>query len=95
VIPLTPERFRKQARRLDRRVRSREFVVKAMRGGNALHLYYALSSPVWVLTDGTRVDTVIAEAVIKHPGIVSVGDALFAQVHAQTYRFVETTSEEC
>jgi hypothetical protein len=91
VISMTSERLRKRARRLDRRGRSGEMVLKAMRGGNALHLYYALGSPVWVLTDGTRVDTATAEAVIKHPDVVSVGGALFAQAHAQTYRLVETT----
>jgi hypothetical protein len=86
----TPERLRKQARRLDRRIKSTETVLNAMRRGSALHLQYVFSGPVWMLTDGRRVHTATAETAIKHPKIVDVGDALqLSGARSQTYRFVE------
>jgi hypothetical protein len=88
--PITPQRLRQQARRLDRRLHHAEAVMNAMRAGAALHLQYDFGSPIWSLTDGTRVDAAAAAIVITNPKIVSVGDALFADVPAQTYRYVAT-----
>jgi hypothetical protein len=73
-------------------------VLNAMRGGAALHHYFAFSEPVYVLTDGRRVDPTTAEAVIRNPQIAPVGEALFQGLRPQTFRFVETeiqTAKEC
>ena len=89
TIP-TPKRLRRQARRLDRRIRNAEAVVNAMRAGNALHLFYTLGAPTWALTDGRRVDTATAETAIKHPKVIDVGGALqISGVRSQTYRYAE------
>lgn len=95
MIP-TPERLRKQAHRLDRRLNRVATVVNAMRGGTALHLYYALGKAIWTLSDGRRVDPAAAEDAIKRPDVVPVGTALFADLKPQTFRFVEleTSSKE-
>jgi hypothetical protein len=49
-----------------------------------------------VLLNGRVVDATIAQAVIRHPfvvgvGPVDVGDALFGDTVAQTYRYVDNT----
>ena len=90
MIIHTPMSLRHQARRPDRRLRTAEAVMNAMGAGAALHLQYVFGSPIWSLTDGARVDAAAAAIVITNPKIVSVGDALFADVPAQTYRYVST-----
>ena len=84
----TVRSLRAQARRLDRRLRNIEAVMMAMRAGKALHLQYASGTPIWCLTDGTRVDATVAEIIIINPQTVSVGDSLFEGCRAQTYRWV-------
>jgi hypothetical protein len=67
-------------------------VLEAMKGGAALHF----SGTEWFLLNGRVVDATIAQAVIRHPfvvgvGPVDVGDALFGDTVAQTYRYVDNT----
>ena len=92
----TPERLRKQARRLDRQIRGAEAVVNRMRGGNALHKFYVIGTPTWTLTNGHRVDSAVAEILIRHPRIVDVGDALplSGGAKSQTFRYAEELGTE-
>jgi hypothetical protein len=70
-----------------------ETVVNAMKRGAALHLQFVFGAATWLLSDGRRIDTTVAETVIRRPQIISVGDALFAQARAQTYRHVSPPEE--
>jgi hypothetical protein len=87
----TPERLRRQARRLDRQTRSAQTALNAMRNGSALNLYFVLGTPTWTLADGRRVHAVTAKVVIRHPRVIDVGDALplSCSVQSQTYHYVE------
>jgi hypothetical protein len=83
----TPKRLRSRARRLDRRIRNAETVVTAMKRGAALHLEYVFGSPVFMLTDGRRIEPAVAKAVIARPEIIGVGAALFQGMRPQTLRY--------
>jgi hypothetical protein len=89
MIVMTADQLSRQSPRVDRRLRAIEKVLAAMRRGNALHHYYTIGVPVWVLSDGTRVGRDIAEAAIRNPSIVPVGEALFAGCRPQTYRYAQ------
>jgi hypothetical protein len=66
-------------------------VLRLMHSGSlTLHLQFVKGRPVWSLTDGTAITAQLAELVIQRPEIVPVGDALFADAPAQTYRYVGT-----
>jgi hypothetical protein len=55
--------------------------------GLALHCSYERSGVVWSLSNGKSPK--IANLVIINPDVVSVGDALFQDMPAQMFRFVE------
>ena len=86
IIP-TPNSLRAKNRRLDRRLGGINRAAAAMRGGAALHLTYRSGGPQWALSTGEAVSNVVARALIAHPNIVDVGDALFAEELAQTWRW--------
>jgi hypothetical protein len=86
---LTEQQLDSQAKKFDRRNAKVTAVVNAMRDGNALHLEFKPSDERWRLSNGREVDPKIARAVIVHPSIVGVGDALFTDVLAQTFRFTK------
>jgi len=83
----TPTELRKQTRRLDRVNPEVHRVLAAMRGGAALHLTFR-PSPQWALTTGTTVSDAAAKLIMARPGIVGVGDSLFGDQFAQTWRWV-------
>jgi len=83
----TPTSLRRQAARIDRRRHAADWVDIAMRnGGLALHLSYGPSGASWRLSNGKSVSPEIAKIVIADPDVVSVGDALFRDTPAQTFR---------
>jgi hypothetical protein len=43
----------------------------------------------WLSRSGERIDDAVAKIVIANPAIVSVGDALFADIPSQTWRYAE------
>jgi hypothetical protein len=43
---------------------------------------------VWCLTCGRRIDNEVAQIVIKNASVADVGDALFSNVPAQTWRWI-------
>jgi len=57
--------------------------------GQALLCSFERSGPVWWLTDGRAVSPEIAKLVIVDADVGPVGDALFQDMPAQTFRFVE------
>jgi hypothetical protein len=90
TVPTVDSR-RATARRLDRRVLGLTDVLNAMRHGEALHLHHdRRRGPIWWLSgSGREVDAEIARVAIANPDVVAVGDALFASIPSQTYRYVE------
>jgi hypothetical protein len=76
-------------RRLDRRRAGVNNLLAAIRRGASLHLSYQNGRPTWQLSTGEAVPVDVAEIVIKAPGVVSVGDALFPNHPAQTWRFAQ------
>jgi hypothetical protein len=79
-----PSKLAQQSRRRDRQNAEISRVLAAMRRGACLHLSYA-PRPHWRLSVGTFVTEEVAHTLINMPGVVSVGDALFAG--SQTYRY--------
>jgi hypothetical protein len=85
----TVSELQRSRRRLDRRRGAAGLIVTAMQRGARLHLQYACGRALWRLSGGSFVPTDVAAVVISHPCVVSVGDALFPDTPAQTWRFVE------
>lgn len=82
--------LRRARARLDQRRLSAEKIVAIMRKeGQALLCSFERSGPVWWLADGRAVSPEIAKLVIVDADVGSVGDALFQDMPAQTFRFVE------
>jgi len=66
-------------------------VIAAMRDrGLTLHCELGCRGSSWCLSDGHGVEPAVAKLAITNPDIVSVGGALFADVPAQTYRFISS-----
>jgi hypothetical protein len=84
----TPASLRTTAQHLDRRNRGVTAALNAMRRGAALYKMFTPNGTVWTLSNGCRVSPTIAAVVIVNPNIVSVGDGLFNDGSAQTYRYV-------
>jgi hypothetical protein len=55
--------------------------------GVALHLSYTRSGKSWVLSDGRRVDSDVADLVTASASVAPVGDCLFAGAASQTLRW--------
>ena len=68
--------------------RAAEAVLARMREGRDLHLQFRWYGPDWRLSDGRPVDPKVAQLVTQNPAVVSIGDALFANAPAQTWRYV-------
>jgi len=81
---------RRQGRRLERLGVTVAATLAAMKQGQALHLYFGRYGPVWRLTGGRTVPVEVAQIVTKNLSVAGVGDALFNDIPAQTWRFVET-----
>ena len=82
--------IRRLRRRIDRRRRSAALIIARMREGEALHCSLENDGPAWWLSDGARVPDEVAELVVANVNISSVGDALFKNTTAQTYRFTSS-----
>jgi hypothetical protein len=90
----TPDSLRATRRRLAKRVgriEQAERVLAERRAGAALHLQYTKQGPCWMLTTGRQVSDVVAKLVIASSSVVGVGDALFAGVACQSYRWWQET----
>jgi hypothetical protein len=82
--------IRQRHRRGDRLKAKAAAVIDAMRQGQALHCRHERDGVVWWLSkDGQRIGDEVAQLIIANPAIASVGDALFADALAQTWRYVE------
>jgi hypothetical protein len=62
----------------------------ALQRGEALILEYRWYGRVWCLSGGRHITDEIAQLVIKNANVTSVGDALFSDVPAQTWRWIES-----
>jgi hypothetical protein len=62
-----------------------------MQGGAALHLEHRYGGPRWYLSSGGEVHPGAARLVIRDPNVVANDDALFVDMLAQTFRYVEPT----
>ena len=84
------QKIRAQARRLDRVNGKVATVLTAMQRGEALLLEYRWYGCVWCLSGGRHITDEIAQAVIQNANVTGVGDALFSDVPAQTWRWIES-----
>jgi hypothetical protein len=84
-----PAKLRANARKLDRVNSEAASVLAAMQRGEALLLEYRWYGRVWCLSGGRHITDEIAQAVIQNANVTDVGDALFSDVPAQTWRWVE------
>jgi hypothetical protein len=76
-----------QARRFDRISRQASATIGEMRRHSlALHLEWNLGHERWHLSDGQRVETDVAQAMITSGDLIADGDSLFSQALNQTYR---------
>jgi hypothetical protein len=82
-----------QARKLDRLNTRTTQVIDTMRRGAALQLEFRYGAQRWRLTNGREVHPEVARMVIRNPNIVGVGDALFANLMSQTFRYVEAIQQ--
>jgi hypothetical protein len=76
-------------RRLDRRRRHVDRVIEALRADAALHLTFVNGRALWSLSSGVFVPADVAELVIDKSGVTPCDGALFPDVPAQTWRFIE------
>jgi hypothetical protein len=75
--------------RLDRLNAAVAMVLAAMRSGQALHLEFGPSGPRWRMSNGLFIRNEVAQLVITSPDVAGVGDCLFSDALAQTFRYVE------
>ena len=88
--PPTAESLRRVHRRPERRLHSREAILREMRDhGAALHLQHSPSGDRWHLSTGQSVHDTTAREIVGDRHIVGVGDALFEGARCQTYRFAQ------
>jgi len=81
---------RANARRLDRVNGKVATVLTAMQRGEALLLEYRWYGRVWCLSGGRHITDELAQVVIQNTNVTDVGDTLFSDVPAQTWRWVES-----
>jgi hypothetical protein len=87
----TADSLRNGRRRLDERIEKADQVIREMRAGAVLHLQHAKSGPRWALSNGRQVTDDIAKLVVASASVVGVGDALFGECQAQTFRWWQET----
>ena len=90
----TPSTLRNNSRRLDRLNASVAVVLDAMRNGATLHLEFYETGAKWRISTGRYVTDAVAKIVIADKRVVGVGDTLFADETSQTWRFIETFSNQ-
>jgi hypothetical protein len=72
-------------------------VLTALRNGAVLHLSF-VKGQSWELNDSNtsiRINARVARAALKRPDIMGAGDALFADIPAQTWRSLSQTCAFC
>jgi len=84
----TPSELSRLGRRLDRHVADIDQVLRAMRGGESMHLQYENGRPLWSLSSGRTIPANIAALVIADVSVVAVGRALFDECLPQTWRIL-------
>ena len=82
----TTTQLDRRGKRLERLNRAAATVLERMRKRCDLHLQFRWYGLDWRLSDGRPVDPAVAQIVTQNPAVVSVGDALFANTPAQTWR---------
>jgi hypothetical protein len=85
----TVQSLRRQNARVDHHGHAADVVAAMHNDGLALHCSHERSGVVWSLSNGKSVSPKIANLVIINHDVVSVGDALFQDMPAQTFCFVE------
>jgi hypothetical protein len=83
TLRATHRRLAKRVGRLEKA----ELALAEMRAGAALHLQHTKQGPCWVLSNGTPVPDSIATLVVASSSVAGVGDALFGNCLAQTFRW--------
>jgi hypothetical protein len=78
--------------RPNRHTHDTAWVLMQLRNGATLYSGRVRDGRWWMLSDGTILPGNTAKRVIADPRVVSGGDALFPDVLAQTFRFVEVQS---
>jgi hypothetical protein len=68
-------------------IESAQRVLSEMKRGASLHLRHTPRGPEWTLSSGRSVKTSVAKMVTCSASVVAVGDALFAGVPGQTWRW--------
>jgi hypothetical protein len=89
-MTVTTAKLRANARKLDRLNGKAATVLAAMQRGEALLLEYRWYGRVWCLSGGRHIPDEVAQVVIQSARVTSVGDALFSDVPAQTWRWIES-----
>jgi hypothetical protein len=86
-----PAKLHANARRLDRLNGEVARVLTTMQQrGEALHFELAWFGAVWWLSGGGHISDEVAQIVIRDARVVGVGDVLFNDVPAQTWRWIES-----
>jgi len=85
-VILTAQSIRHARERLNRRRRRLFQVLRAMHRGAALRFH----DGTWTLSTGMSVDADVAKLAITDPRIAPVDFSLFAEMPAQTWRWVGT-----
>jgi hypothetical protein len=80
--------LRRARRRLDQKRASLSKALTAMQRGAPLHLQFDRTrGSVWTIGK-MRIADDVAQLLIRRPDVIDVGDALFANATAQTYRYL-------
>ena len=90
-MTVTTAKLRANARKLDRLNGEAARVLTTMQQrGEALHFELAWFGAVWWLSGGGRIPDEVAQIVIRDARVASVGDVLFNDVPARTWRCIES-----
>jgi hypothetical protein len=89
-MTVNPAKLRANARKLDALNGKVANVLTAMQRGEALHHERTWYGGIWWTSNGRQVSGEVARVVIQSANVASVGDALFDNVPAQTWRWIES-----
>jgi hypothetical protein len=89
----TATQLQRTHRRLDRLRQQVDRVTEAMRHGCVLHMSYVHGRASWQLSNGQSVAADVAAIVTTKSCVASVGDALFRELPAQSWRFIAPEGE--
>jgi hypothetical protein len=86
MIP-TAHTLRARNRRVDRRLKRADNVLREMRRGSTLFLQHTKHGCLWTLTTGQSVHDDVARIVIASGSVTSCGGALFGDCLGQVWRW--------